>query len=40
LRLSFNSFLATLGHVGKAIAELFSGNFGAAWDEAKAAAKE
>jgi len=36
----FNSFLATLGHVGKAIGELFSGNFSAAWDEANAAAKE
>lgn len=36
----FNSFLDTLGHVGKAIAELFSGNFDAAWNEATAAAKE
>lgn len=36
----FNSFLETLGHVGKAIAELFKGNFDAAWNEAVAAAEE
>jgi hypothetical protein len=36
----FNSFLETLGHVGKAIAELFQGNFDAAWNEAMSAAEE
>jgi hypothetical protein len=36
----FNSFLETLGHVGKAISELFKGNFEAAFNEAKAAAEE
>lgn len=36
----FNSFLETLGHVGKAISELFQGNFDAAWNEAVAATEE
>jgi hypothetical protein len=36
----FNSFLETLGYVGKAISELFKGNFDAAWNEAMKAAEE
>lgn len=36
----FNSFVDTLGYVGTAIKELFSGNFSAAADAAKMAGKE
>tara|TARA_R110002050_G_scaffold190472_2_gene325135 strand:+ start:9204 stop:10907 length:1704 start_codon:yes stop_codon:yes gene_type:complete len=36
----FNSFLDTMGYVGTAISELFSGNFSAAADAAKMAGKE
>jgi hypothetical protein len=36
----FNSFLETLGYVGKAISELFKGDFDAAWNSAMKAAEE
>jgi len=36
----FNSFLDTVGHLGKAIGHLMEGEFGAAFDSVKAAGKE
>lgn len=36
----FNSFLDTVGHLGKAIGHLMDGEFGAAFDSVKAAGKE